>query len=294
MNEINLKAYAKINLFLEVLNKREDGYHNIETIFQSIDLCDIITVRIADRLVIKCTDPGVPSDETNLSYRAWKVLTDEVKEAMGAEIDIVKGIPVGGGLAGGSADAAATLFALNELWDLGLSSERLMELGSKIGADVPFCLLGGTALGRGKGEILTKLPFIGELHLVLANPGFQISTAIVYKAFDEANLGLTRQLKSANIFIRNLCGADKGSTSLRIEPFNALESVVMEKHPEVRRLKELFLEFGALQASMTGSGPTVFAIARDLDHAKELYEKVRSKVIYCRIAKTCPVSLSII
>ena len=177
MNELTIRANAKINLFLEVLNKRDDGYHNIETVFQSIDLYDTIVLREShsDAIQIESDHPRVPLDSSNLAHRAARLLAAESGRAPGIVIHITKRIPVGAGLAGGSADAAATLMGLNELWDLGLDTEALSQIGKRLGADVPFCISGGTAMGRARGDRLTKLDDFSGVPLVLANPGFEIS-----------------------------------------------------------------------------------------------------------------------
>ena len=290
MTGLRLRANAKINLFLEVLDKRPDGYHNIETVFQSIALHDVIVLRENAQMgvEIKCDHPHVPLDSSNLAYRAAELLLSESGKRYGVQICIAKRIPIGAGLAGGSTDAAATLIGLNALWGLGYSSEDLVCMGGELGADVPFCIVGGTALGRGRGDELTQLAPFPETHLVIANPGFQVSTAWAYGSLK--NLGLTRTRKSGNILIgkmqqRDVSGAGK-------ELFNIFESVVAEEHPLVCGIKEEFVRSGALGVLMTGSGPTDFALARDMSNARYICERVSHLADFCIITKTSNVSIT--
>ncbi len=290
MTELRLRANAKINLFLEVLDKRPDGYHNIETVFQSIDLHDVIILRGSSPGIIEveCDNPQVPLDSSNLAYRAAELLSRESGESFGAQIRIIKRIPVGAGLAGGSTDAAAALVGLNELWGLDYSTEELMCLGSKLGADVPFCILGGTALGRGKGDELTQLTPFSDVPIVLANPGFQVSTSWAYAAL--RNLSLTRARKNANILIAKMRRRDV--SSIGGELFNIFESVVMGEYPLVGEIREELIQAGALGALMTGSGPTVFALARDTSGARHICEQASCLADFCIVAKTSNVSIA--
>jgi 4-diphosphocytidyl-2-C-methyl-D-erythritol kinase len=252
MAELRLRANAKINLFLEVLDKRQDGYHDIETVFQSVDLHDVIMLR-EDRpgvMEIRCDHPQVPLDSSNLAYRAAELLLKETGKRYGVRIYILKRIPIGAGLAGGSADGAATLVGLNELWRLGYSVEDLLQLGRQLGADVPFCIMGGTALGQGRGDELTRLTSFSEIPVVIANPGFQISTSWAYRSLK--SLGLTRARKSANILIGKMQRRDVSGAGEEL--FNIFESVVTGEYPLVRRIKEEFIRSGALGALMTVMG----------------------------------------
>ena len=288
--QLRFRANAKINLFLEALNKRPDGYHNIETVFQSIDLHDVITLRekASEGVEIKCDAPRVPLDSSNLVYRAAELLSAESGERRGVEIDIMKRIPVGAGLAGGSTDAAATLAGLNELWELGYSVDDLLSLGSKLGADVPFCIMGGTALGRGRGDELTRLePFSGA-PVVIANPGFQVSTAWAYGSL--GNLGLTIEKKSATILVGKIQQRD--AANIGKELFNIFESVVAEKYPPIREIKEEFMRAGALGALMSGSGPTVFALASDGLSAQHICERASRLTDFCIVAQTANTSIA--
>ncbi|MBM3242948.1 4-(cytidine 5'-diphospho)-2-C-methyl-D-erythritol kinase, partial [Candidatus Poribacteria bacterium] len=240
MQELRIQAYAKINLFLNVLHKRPDGYHEIETVFQSIGLSDDIILRKLSRdIKINCEHSQVPLDESNLAYKAAKLLLEASSLSEGVEITIKKQIPVAAGLGGGSADAAAVLVGLNQLFELGYEREQLMSLGVKLGADVPFCILGGTALGRGIGEILEPLPPLGRIWLTLVNPGFMVSTAWVYQNLHlcskNENLGLTKCQKNVNILIQQI--RTNNLRKICDEMFNVLESVVVSKYPVVLDLK---------------------------------------------------------
>ena len=186
MQNIRVRAHAKINLYLDVIGKRQDGYHNLETIFHSIGLHDDVIIRKQDtkEITVHCAHPAVPSDARNLAYRAAQRLNDAVGGIGGIVIDIHKRIPVAAGLAGGSANAAAVLHGVNELFGLGFTRETLMRFGAQLGADVPFCLHGGAALGHGIGDQLTPLPALLDLPLLLLNPGIEISTAAVFKKIE--------------------------------------------------------------------------------------------------------------
>jgi len=305
MQELRIQAHAKINLFLDVLHKRPDGYHEIETVFQSIGLSDEIILRkLPGDIKINCEHPQVPLDESNLAYRAAKLLFETSGLSEGVEITIKKKIPVAAGLGGGSTDAAGTLFGLNRLFELGYEREQLMQFGAKLGADVPFCILGGTALGRGIGEILTPLPPFGNVWMVLVNPGFMVSTAWVYQNlhlhtfnFDSKNkksqnLWLTKSSKNVSILIQQLrtCNLQKICDAL----FNALEKVVVNEYPVIWDLKNQLKESGALSALMSGSGPTVFALMADEFHAKFAAGKLSHGKNLCITTTTSPVGVVII
>jgi len=290
MSELCLRANAKINLFLEVLDKRPDGYHNIDTIFQSIDLHDTLLFRETRSGVIKLSSDNeeLPLDSSNLVYKASELLLKESGKNYGVEIHINKRIPLGAGLAGGSTDASATLIGLNELWSLGYTTDDLLMLGSRLGADVPFCLIGGTAIGRERGDILTRLTPIQKLYVVIANPGFQVSTARAYKNLSK--LGLTRERKSDNILVEKM---QKGDLSdIGGDLFNVFESVVMEEYPEIRELKTLLTQSGVLGVLMTGSGSTVFALTHDISSAEKIQQQARQHVGYCVVTETSDFSIA--
>ena len=268
-------AHAKVNLYLDVLRKREDGYHDILTIFQSISLADELVIERSEGIWVECDVPGLPSGEMNLAYRAAKLLKETAGLKAGVRIEIHKRIPIGAGLGGGSADAAAVLVGMNELFNLNLPRGTLMELGSEIGADVPFCILGGTALGEGIGNRLTKLPFIGEVWFLLLNPAIHISTGWAYK-----NLRLTKPRGNANILIQRFKGINSPE-SVSSLLYNLFETVVFPEYPEVARLKVRLQESGALGALMSGSGSTVFVIFRSREEAETACELLRGEVPFC-------------
>jgi 4-diphosphocytidyl-2-C-methyl-D-erythritol kinase len=290
MNELCLRANAKINLFLEVLDKRPDGYHNIDTIFQSIGLHDTLIFRETRSGIIKLTSDSeeLPLDSSNLVYKASELLLKKSGKNYGVEIHINKRIPLGAGLAGGSTDASATLVGLNELWSLGYTTDDLLMLGRRLGADVPFCLVGGTAIGRERGDILTRLNPIPKLYVVIANPGFQVSTAWAYNGLSK--LGLTRERKSDNILVDKIQRGDL--SDIEGDLFNVFESLVMEEYPEIRELKSLLAQHGVLGVLMTGSGSTVFALIQDISIAEKIQQKARQRVGYCVVTETSDFSIA--
>ncbi|EET59184.1 4-(cytidine 5'-diphospho)-2-C-methyl-D-erythritol kinase [Marvinbryantia formatexigens DSM 14469] len=268
MKEIKLKAKAKINLGLDVLRKREDGYHEVRMIMQTIGLYDRLVIRPAadGQISIRTNLRFLPTGEDNLVYRAAKLLMDEFQIKQGVEIELGKYIPVAAGMAGGSSDAAATLVGVNKLFELGLDTEQLMKRGVKIGADVPFCVMRGTALAEGIGERLTPLPPMPECHILIAKPGIHVSTKFVYGNLRADELkehpdidGQIEALKRGDLHgLARLMG-------------NVLETVTIPEYPVIRRIKEVMKEHGALNAMMSGSGPTVFGLFEDAAAAQEAY-----------------------
>lgn len=283
MKNLTINANAKINLFLEVLDKRSDGYHNIETVFQSIDLHDTLTFEERKSGISIISDnKDLPTDSSNLIVKAYELLLKESGKSYGANIQLIKRIPIGAGLAGGSADASATLIGLNELWGLSYSINDLIELGKKLGADVPFCIIGGTAIGKERGDLITKLNPISDIYVVIANPGFEVSTAWAYKSLSD--LGLTRNRKNANIIIEKINESDISAIAKNL--YNSFEMLVSREHPIIAEMKSEMLNLGALGASMTGSGPTVFALTEDLAVARNIKNGLENHIKFCTIAKT--------
>jgi len=278
MNEIVLDAFGKINLALDVLYKRDDGYHEINTIMQQIDLKDTIILRNRHRGIgIQCDDKRIPTDERNLVYKAWEKVVEKTNVKRGIDIIIEKRIPLAAGLAGGSTDAAAVLKGLNVLWNLNLSQEELMEIGKEIGSDVPFCILGGTAHGKGTGEKLKGLKSFSNKLILLANIGVEVSTQQVYKSLNLKEKTSILDMEKLVKYIEddNLIGVARNME-------NTLESVVLKEYPVIEEIKEEMVKLGALGALMTGSGPTVFGIFDDEDKlysCKEVMEKRIKKVI---------------
>lgn len=268
MKEIKLKAKAKINLGLDVLRKREDGYHEVRMIMQTIPLYDRLTIRPAedDQIHIQTNRHFLSTGEDNLAYRAAKLLMDEFQIKQGVEIELAKYIPVAAGMAGGSSDAAAALVGVNKLFDLGLSTEQLMERGVKIGADVPFCVMRGTALAEGIGEKLTPLPPMPKCHILIAKPGIHVSTKFVY-----GNLRANELEEHPDI--DGQIGALKRGDLRELARLmgNVLETVTIPAYPVIRQIKDTMKEHGALNAMMSGSGPTVFGLFEEETAAQEAY-----------------------
>ncbi len=277
--DLRVQAHAKVNLYLDVIGKRPDGYHEIETIFHSIGLHDDIYLRRRTdrRITVHCKHPHVPSDPRNLAYQAAKLLLDDNPKLNGADIRIQKRIPVAAGLGGGSADAAAVLCGMNVLFDLDLTQTDLMKFGGRLGADVPFCILGGAALGRGIGEILTPLPPLDEAWILLANPGFAVSTAWVYQ---QINLSLTRPQKNVTIMLRCLQDGDFSDVARHL--YNGLEVPVLSKYPVIAEIKTKLNKYpGSCGVLMSGSGATVFAFTQSEVQANLAAANFESDFAFC-------------
>ncbi|MBC7324582.1 MAG: 4-(cytidine 5'-diphospho)-2-C-methyl-D-erythritol kinase, partial [Moorella sp. (in: Bacteria)] len=235
------------------LGLRSDGYHELETIMQTLRLHDRLSFSAAPQgISLVCDHPEVPAGEDNLICRAAKLLTAYTGNNYGAVIRLQKNIPVAAGLAGGSADGAAALRGLNRLWGLGLSAGELVSLGARLGADVPFCLAGGTALARGKGEVLYPLPGLGGLGVVLVKPPFGVSTARAYRLYDQMGGGPRPDHQAMMAAV-----AKKDVRAIGRLLANVFENVAASLHPEIREIKKALLEAGTLGASLSGSGPTV-------------------------------------
>lgn len=278
MEEIILDAYGKINLALDVLYKRDDGYHEIDTVMQQIDLKDTLILKDRDSgISIESNEKSIPLDERNLAYKAWKKMVERVKVNRGVDITIIKRIPVAAGLAGGSTDAAAVIKGLNMLWDLNLSQEELMKIGKEIGADVPFCIFGGTAQAKGIGERLKRIKSFSNKLILLVNIGVEVPTEYVYKSLNLNNRNLVVDVDKLIGYI------DRDDLKKVAENMgNKLESVVIKEYPIIEIIKEEMVKLGALGALMSGSGPTVFGIFDDenkLYSCKERMERKYKKVI---------------
>jgi 4-diphosphocytidyl-2-C-methyl-D-erythritol kinase len=259
MDHIDIKARAKVNLALDVLGRRPDGYHNVRMVMQSIDLYDEVRVVSTDGDIrLYCDDKSLPLDENNLAYRAAMLLKERFNVRRGADIHIRKNIPVAAGLAGGSSDGAAVLKALNELWGIGLSGQKLMELGLALGADVPYCILGGTALAEGIGEVLTPLPDLPKTWMVLVKPEIDISTKWVY-----THLDLDKLTDRPDIDAMVKAVEDRDIRAVAENLSNVLESVSARRYPVIEAIKNGLTGMGALGSVMSGSGPTVFGIFKD-------------------------------
>lgn len=264
-----LRASAKVNLALEVLGKRPDGYHELVTLLQAVDLSDRLTLEEHDGVTLQTTDPGLPKDDTNLVVRTVRLLQAATGDSHGVRITLAKRIPVAAGLGGGSSDAAATLWGLNRLWKLRWPAARLAELATELGMDVPFFLRGGRALATGRGEILTPLPAAPRLALVLVNPNFPLSTREVYGRVPP---DLRGDGSRARAVVDAL--ATRSATRVAVSLYNSLEMVVEPAHPVITRIKAALQGAGALGAVMSGSGPTVVGVARSLEHAQQIRRRM--------------------
>ncbi len=286
MKKLKVKARAKINLTLDVLGKRPDGYHEVEMVMQTIELHDLLLLEEADRgVVVTTSNPLLAAGESNIAYKAARLVMDALGVEKGIRIHIIKNIPVAAGLAGGSTDAAAVLKGLNSLWDLGLSKDEAEKMGASIGSDVPFCVRGGTALARGRGEILSNLPDAPEMWLVLAKPPLEVSTAEVYQNFDPARVKRRPDTKHMLESIHN------GNKAEVIENLaNVLETVTFTRYPEVLQLKRVMEESGLRRTLMSGSGPTVFGVADSRAAAEGTARRLRDKLpgMFVAVSRTWP------
>jgi len=274
MDKLELKALGKINLGLDVLGRRENGYHDVRMVMQTLYLYDNVTLQ-------KKSAPGIeidsnlfylPNDEDNIAWKAAKLLIDEFDIKDGIRIHLDKHIPVAAGMAGGSSNAAAVLYGMNQMFRLGLSQKELMERGVKLGADVPYCIMRGTVLAEGIGEKLTPLPPMPKCQILIAKPPISVSTKLVYEKLDSHEIedhpdidGIIDGLKAHDI--------EKVASSMG----NVLEKVTIEEYPVIEQIKNVMKEQGALNAMMSGSGPTVFGIYDSKEKARKAAAKIREK-----------------
>ena len=276
----SLKAPAKINWFLQILRKREDGYHDIRSVMQCVTLYDDLTFENADAIEVVC-DLDIPVCD-NIVYRAASLLKKYASCGKGARIILKKNIPVGAGLGGGSSDAAYTLLGLNLLWGLGMSDNELGAIGAGIGSDVPFFFKCPAALVEGKGEKITPLKILSPMVLLLVKPQLSVSTAWAYTRFDPENEKLTKKPVDIKLFCQAL---DKGDlTSPDMILHNDFEDVVMSEYPVVREIKHRLLEMGAVISAMSGSGSTVFGVFRSKVAADNAAQSM--KTVFCRVVET--------
>lgn len=284
MDKIDIFANAKINLTLDVLGKREDGYHAVKMIMQSVSLFDSVNIRKkGGGIFVKTNLKYLPTDSRNIAFAAAKLFSDRANIKEGIEINIKKTIPVAAGLAGGSTDAAAVLVGLNRLYDSIFSAEQLLEMGAELGSDVPFCIQGGCALCEGRGEIMTPLPDLPTTTFVIAKPPFHVSTAWVYSNLKADKL---REHPDTNGALEAIRAGD--STGVGIRMFNVLESVTAAAHPEIGKIKRILLECGATGSVMSGSGPTVIGMFKDrsvANDAKNLLRKERCEAFVVHTLK---------
>ena len=264
-------AYAKINLALDVLHKRDDGFHEVKMIMQTVDLADQIGLREQPGKITVATDRELlPDDRDNLAWRAAHLLQQQYCPERGVHITLEKKIPLAAGLAGGSADAAAVLNGLNRLWDLRLETETLRRLAATLGSDIPFCLTGGTMLAAGRGELLTPLPPVPPCYVVLAKPPVAAPTAWVYRHY---RADAVERHPDIGAMVQCLQKSDLAGVAR--EAANVLEAVMLPAHPVIARLKEYMQEYGALTSLMSGSGSTVFGLVAAKDQAEYIAERLR-------------------
>ena len=274
MNSITLKSRAKINLSIDVLGKRQDGYHLVEMIMQTIDLYDLIEIneKDNDQITIKSTSDEIPLDCNNLVYKAANLIKKTFNINKGVEIHIKKNIPVAAGMAGGSSNAAAALVGLNKLWNLNLSNQQLEKIGLKLGADVPFCINGGAVLASGIGEELTPIKGLTkDVCILVCKPDLFVSTKEVYECIDSKDI----DKRPNNKFLIE-CLKNEDTRQLAENMFNVLEGVTMDKHPVIQQSKDIMTNNRALGAMMSGSGPTVFGLYENREDAvkcKAILEK---------------------
>ncbi len=273
MNEYQMKAYAKINLGLDVIGKLENGYHEVKMVMQTVGIYDELSFEKTESGILVTTDSGeLPTNENNLIYKAAKLMIDTYGIQGGVRIHLQKNIPIAAGMAGGSTDAAATMKGINRLYDLGCDLKELMELGVKIGADVPYCILGGTALAEGIGEKLTPLSQAPECFLLVAKPDINVSTKYVYEHLDAEGVsqhpdidGMVQAIEAGSLQgILNRMG-------------NVLENVTVKAYPVIDTIKNRMKELGAVGSLMSGSGPTVFGIFVEEAKVQEAYEKIKEE-----------------
>ncbi len=282
---MTVNAPAKINLYLDVLGKLENGYHTIESIMQTVSLYDTVEVEKDDVISIECGDGDVPTDERNLAYKAAVRFFDSTGINGGAKIKIEKSIPVSSGLAGGSTDAGATLVALNKIYGEPLTEDELLEIAAKLGADVPFCMKGGCVLCRGIGEDMTPIDSFGEYNVVIARGGEGVSTPAAYKALDEKyGDSLAEKFADVNKTVEVLKKDDIHSLADTL--YNVFEEVVLDSHSCAGYLKNKLGELGALKAMMSGSGPAVFALFDSAEKAETAAEAVRKEGYKAYAVKT--------
>lgn len=276
---MRLRALAKINLGLDILGKREDGYHEVRMIMQTIQMYDVLEIRKTRRpgIALATNLPYIPTDERNLVYKAAKLLMDEFQLKEGLNIKLAKSIPVAAGMAGGSSDAAAAFVGVNRIFNLGLSERELMERAVKVGADVPYCIMRGTALAEGIGEKLTWIPQVPKCYVLIGKPGVSVSTKLAYESISMDGIeshpdidGMIQDIEKGDLL---------GMTS---KMGNVFEPGIIKRYPIIQEIKDLMEANGALKAMMSGSGPTVFGIFDNQDKMRAAAAVLRKS----RLAKT--------
>ena len=282
MNEYRIKAYAKINLGLDVVRRLENGYHEVKMVMQTVGIYDVLDFQRAAGGIVITTDSGeLPTNEDNLIYKAAKLMMETYHISEGVKIHLEKHIPIAAGMAGGSTDAAATLKGMNRLFDLGCTLKDLMELGVKIGADVPYCVMGGTALAEGIGEKLTPLAPAPDCYVLVAKPDINVSTKYVYEHLDAQEI-----VKHPDIDGMVEASAEESLQGILDRMENVLETVTVSAYPVIQTIKDRMKELGAINSLMSGSGPTVFGIFVEKDMARRAYDKLEEEQLAKQIFLT--------
>ncbi len=278
-NAVEMVANAKVNLSLDVVRRREDNYHDLEMIMQEIDLADKIFIKEidADEIRVLCNRDDIPTDETNIVYKISYTIKNRFNIDKGLEIKIDKNIPIAAGLGGGSADAAATIKGLNKLWNLNMSEQDMIDISKPLGADIPFCIIGGTAVARGIGDKLTKISGLKETMILLVNPEIGVSTKFVYQSL---NLDVIEKRPDTGKLVDAIQANDLNYIANNM--VNVLETVSIKEYPLIDKIKEEMIQYGAIGSLMSGSGSTVFGIFDDesaIDNAEKEFRKQYNLVI---------------
>ena len=282
MNEYRIKAYAKINLGLDVVGRLENGYHEVKMVMQTVGIYDVLDFQRTAGGIVITTDSGeLPTNEDNLIYKAAKLMIEKYHITEGVKIHLEKHIPIAAGMAGGSTDAAATLKGMNRLFDLGCTLKDLMELGVNIGADVPYCVMGGTALAEGIGEKLTPLAPAPDCYVLVAKPDINVSTKYVYEHLDAQEI---RKHPDIDGMVEAIAEESLQGILDRME--NVLETVTVSAYPIIQKIKDRMKELGAINSLMSGSGPTVFGIFVEKDMARRAYDKLEEEQLAKQIFLT--------
>lgn len=265
---MKIKAYAKINLFLDILYKRKDNFHELDMIMQSISLYDTLNIKkVKEGIHIKCNDKSIPTDEKNIAYKAAQLFLEEFNIKSGINITIKKRIPVEGGLGGGSSDAAATLVALNKIFEIKVDNKHLRKLAQKIGSDIPFCIEGGTKRAKGRGEIIINIKPLTKTHIVLIKPNANISTPYAYSLYNH-----NVKNKNINKLIRAI--ESNGFNNIKKQLYNEFEEYILPINYEIKKAKELLSSYDNEGCLMTGSGSVVYALYKNKKQAKKIYNIV--------------------
>lgn len=282
MDSYQIKAFAKINLGLDVVRRLENGYHEVKMVMQTVGIYDELTLtRTQEGITVTTDNEELPTDENNLIYKAAKIMMEEYHIPSGIHIHLKKNIPVAAGMAGGSTDAAATFKGINRMFDLDCTLEELMRLGVRVGADVPYCVLGGTALAEGIGEKLTSLNPAPDCYVLVAKPDISVSTKYVYEHLDAEGI---EQHPDIDGMVEAIW--EESLQGILDRMGNVLERVTVEKYPVIDRLKHRMRELGALNSLMSGSGPTVFGIFINERMAREAFEQMKAENPQCRVFLT--------